>query len=250
MNYFIKKALRDPAVTYYYHKIYPSSSYAQKKEDLVAKLLLGNVKRFIDIGANDGISGSNTFSFALKGAHGLCFEPVHEIFTKLSDLYRFNSRVICINEGISDQQKKYEIRVDGVISTIIETEDPLNKVCLKEFMDKNARNELIEVKPLYYYIEKFPDFKNVDLLSIDVEGHELNVINGINFKQVNIKCIIVESLGGKTTNYKIIEKILKRNDFIPVFTNELNTFFINKTFINYPIIETILFKYSEYRLLL
>jgi len=228
----------------------PSSSYAQKKEDSVAELLLGNVKRFIDIGANDGISGSNTFLFALKGAHGLCFEPVHEIFKRLSDLYRFNSRIICIKEGISDQQKKYEIRVDGVISTIIETEDPVNKVCLKKFMDKNSLNELIEVKPLYYHIERFPYFKNVDLLSIDVEGHELNVINGINFKQVSIKCIIVESLGGKTTNYNTIETILKSNDFIPVFTNELNTFFLNKTVINNTIIETILFRYSEYRSLL
>jgi FkbM family methyltransferase len=250
MSFFVKKILGYPLITYIKNKINQSSSYAQRNEDLVVKLLLGKVKRFIDIGANDGITGSNSFLFALQGAQGLCFEPVYEIFKRLSDLYLLNSKVICINEGISDEQKKYEIRVDGVISTIIETEDPVNSICLKEFIDKNARRDLIEVKPLPYFINKYPDFQNVDLVSIDVEGHELNVIKGLDFDKINIRCIIIESLGGKSTNYDKIELLLKKNDFAPILTNELNTIFMNRAYIDPQKIETVLTTFNEYRSLI
>jgi len=248
MKSFLKRALCHPSVTYLRNKIFTSSSsYAQKNEDLVITALIGKVDKFIDIGANDGISGSNSFFFALNGAAGLCFEPVNEIFIRLSGLYRFNKRIICINEGVSDVSKSYEIRVDGVISTILETEDPVNKICLKDFVDKNARKEFIDVKPLSYHIENHPEFQDVDFMSIDVEGHELNVVRGIDFNRIKIKCIIIESLGGKTTNYDQIESLLKQNKFIPVLTNELNTFFIYESYLNRFRIETILKNYSEYR---
>jgi FkbM family methyltransferase len=247
MNFFAKRILQYPSISYLKHKVNPISSYSQKNEDLVVKVLLGKVKTFIDIGANDGISDSNSFLFALQGARGLCFEPVSNIFKRLSNLYFLNSRVICINEGISDEQKRYEIRVDGVISTIIETEDPVNAICLNEYIDKNARKELIEVKPLSYQIEKYPYFQNVDLVSIDVEGHELNVVKGIDFKKIKVKCIIIESLGGKTTNYEVIESLLRKNDFIPILTNELNTFFMHKSILDLKRIETVLTNFTEYR---
>lgn len=128
MRYFARRVFRYPLFTYLKHKVNQSSSYAQKNEDLVVKLLLGRVKRFVDIGANDGISGSNTFLFSLQGFQGLCFEPVREIYKRLSDLYLFNSKVLCLNESISDEQRKYKIHVDGVISTIIEIEDPINNL--------------------------------------------------------------------------------------------------------------------------
>src|ERR1700682_1749414 len=84
-------------------------SFAQAGEDLQVESLIGNVNYFVDIGAYDGISGSNTFYFALKGARGVCFEPIKGAFSRLASLYRLNSKVSCRNCGISDENRHAEM---------------------------------------------------------------------------------------------------------------------------------------------
>jgi FkbM family methyltransferase len=238
-----------PALRYAKHILKPSISYAQKNEDVVVSKLIKKVIRFIDIGANNGITGSNTFLFALDGAEGICFEPVKEIFEYLKKLYLFNFKVICINEGISDGYNKFDIRIDGALSTILETEDPVNRACLEEYINKNAETKIVSVKPLNYFLDLFPTFYEVDLISIDVEGHELNVIKSIDFNKTRIKSIIIESLGGKTTNYNIIEEILTSKNLIPVLTNHLNTIFLHKDLIDWSIINNIPSVYNEFEII-
>src|ERR1039458_9860290 len=98
-------------------------SFSQAGEDLIVENLLRTVEFFVDIGANDGISGSNTFYFALRGAHGICFEPVSETYTKLRWLYLLNPRVRTVQCGISDKSRTAEIVAADFLSSLPETED-------------------------------------------------------------------------------------------------------------------------------
>src|SRR5438132_11900903 len=101
-------------------------SFAQDGEDLKIKELAGAVRWFVDVGAHDGISGSNTFYFALRGARGLCFEPVRETFHKLRALYRFDRRVRCRHAGISQASGSATIMAADFLSYLPETEDPVH----------------------------------------------------------------------------------------------------------------------------
>ena len=47
-------------------KMSKKRSFAQAEEDLKLEELIGDVRWFVDIGANDGVTGSNTFYFALR----------------------------------------------------------------------------------------------------------------------------------------------------------------------------------------
>ena len=96
-------------VGYLAAKMSKKRSFAQAGEDLTLEELIGDVRWFVDIGANDGVTGSNTFYFALKGARGICFEPVAETYTKLRWLYLLNPRVRTIQCGISNQSRVAEI---------------------------------------------------------------------------------------------------------------------------------------------
>ena len=62
--------------------------------------------------------------------------------------------------------------------------------------------------------------KNIDLLKIDTEGHEMQVLNGAKFLlKKNIKFILIEfhlSKMYKHYNSHKIESILSKNDFILV----------------------------------
>ncbi len=94
-------------------------SYSQDGEDLIAIELLGEVNTFIDIGANDGFSSSNTFLFASMGAKGICLEPVQSIFWMLRALYLFNPRIRCFNYGISDHDADAVMVKSGLLSYLV-----------------------------------------------------------------------------------------------------------------------------------
>jgi FkbM family methyltransferase len=213
-------------------------SYAQAKEDLLAEELVGDVKWFVDIGAHDGISGSNTFKFALDGAQGLCLEPLRETFTKLRWLYLLNDRVTTSRLGVSDQDREADIVAADVLAYIPETEDrqhssfyslppcDLERISLRRF---SVIAEMYELPHL------------IDLLSIDVEGHELNVLRSIPFDRYAFKCIIVEThLRASDSDQpdwshrdlEQIESLLEAHGYTRAATTYVNTIYVHRTTLN------------------
>jgi FkbM family methyltransferase len=215
-------------LVYLKHKLYPRQSYSQHQEDIFIENILGKIESFIDIGANDGISCSNTFLFALAGAEGLCIEPVSSNFSRLSLLYFLNKKVKCIKTGISNKSSELEIRSEGLLSYITETQDPWGKENLAKFMTSEENLEKIQVKTLMDCLNDYPKFCQCDLVSLDIEGHELQALQGINFAKFRTKCFIIETMGGKHHQYQAINSLLKKVNYHPVIQNCLNTFWFYK----------------------
>lgn len=102
--------------------------YSQFKQDKFLHQKVFNGKRegvFVDIGAHDGVSFSNTYFFEKSlGWKGICVEPIPEVFERLKN----NRTAICFQGCICD---KYEtasfLRVKGyaeMLSGILENYDP------------------------------------------------------------------------------------------------------------------------------
>jgi len=106
-------------IKYLKSRLIPKRTYAQCNEDLVIQMILGKVLKFIDIGAFNGITLSNTFLFARKGARGLCFEPLFANYFRLKWFYCLNKRIKCIGEGISDKQREVHITGWSYIPSIV-----------------------------------------------------------------------------------------------------------------------------------
>lgn len=156
---------------------------------------------FLEIGANDGISQSNTnFLERRFGWHGILIEPVPSIFKRL---VRNRSRenhfwnVACC----SFQYHSKEIEM---------TYGDLMSVSHFENIDLNAEDHISEAKnylasnqhPFRFLANamtlqeiltksKAPSF--IDFFSLDVEGAEFEVLNGIDFDKYNFRFILVES---------------------------------------------------------
>ena len=184
-------------------------SYSQHGEDKLIDLLLPNgVNSFIDIGANDGVLLSNTYKFAKKGAGGLCIEPSPSSYIKLFLNHLPNLRVRTLNLAISDKNSQVYLNEDGyeqVLSQISSTKSISSKVAKCIRFDK--------------LIAQYPKFKNIDLLSVDVEDHEYEVFCGLTDPQFRSKIIILES------NLQKLDDLLKINslrNYIPIFHNYLN----------------------------
>jgi len=200
-------------------------SYAQHREDKLTELLLPNgVKSFIDIGANDGVLFSNTYKFAKQGAKGLCIEPAPRSFRKIKLNHILHPRVKCLNTAVSDTSGCIYLREDGYEQTLSSVHDKYvpesHKVSKTSFDD---------------IIKRYPNFIEVDLLSIDVEGHEKEVLKGLKNKKFYAKIIILEI---DKCNLSTLSNLDALKSHTPIYTNGINTFFLNKN-LQFPYIDNL-----------
>ena len=152
-------------------------SYAQHGEDkLVEQLLPNGIKSFIDIGANDGVLFSNTYKFAKQGAKGICIEPAKSSFRKIKLNHLFHPRVKCLNTAVSDKSGHIYLREDGY-------EQTLSSVYYKNV----PQSHKVSKTSFDDILRRYPNFIEIDLLSIDVEGHEKEVLKGLKNNQFCVK---------------------------------------------------------------
>jgi len=153
---------------------------------------------FIDIGAHDGISYSNTLFFErFKDWDGFCFEPNLNVFNKLVKNRRSKNYNVCIG---NTNRKVSFTRIEGyseMLSGVTESyhEKHLDRIN-NSILIKGGRKEEIEIDMVR--LDSFKELvsRQIDFISIDTEGNEFDIIESINFDEFKINTIVVEN------NYK------------------------------------------------
>jgi FkbM family methyltransferase len=139
---------------------------------------------FIEVGAFDGKHLSNTYFLEQQGWDGICIEP----FPKYFDLCKKKRNSHCINAACTNKPAtsvKFWTEEDGLFSRMGGNKPPIVK---------HKQLTPIEVPgiTLNQAIEQYPT-DIIDFLSVDVEGLEVNVLKGLNFKRHQPRLIIAES---------------------------------------------------------
>lgn len=167
---------------------------------------------FIEVGAFDGLYGSNTFFFEKeRNWKGLLIEP-HDL--NFQEMYNNSGRdrEMMVNCAIDVNEGEVEfLRMDGacdILSGIVQYYDDRHKSRIQYELGSYNSNpfehrhktqqQVIKVKShkLQTLIEKY-ELGDVDLCSIDVEGGELKVIESIDFEKSNIYCFLIENNYGE-----------------------------------------------------
>lgn len=169
-----------------------------KEQEIILNFFKGEDHRknkFLDIGANDGISFSNTYALSLLGWSGVCLEPTQVAFLKLQKLYQNNKMIKCINAGLSNETEIVKIHESlnwenaeapqGILSTL----HPENKSRFNGMEWKETQVILYNYKDLEQYYNLDTDV--YDFINIDVEGHELIVLNQVRgiLKKCRLLCL-------------------------------------------------------------
>ncbi len=189
-------------------------TYSQHGEDILVSHILGQVDSFVEIGANDGVLFSNCYKFAKAGARGLCLEPSSKSFWKLRLNHLPHRRVKCLKLAASDSSKKLFLEEAGY-------ESVLSKV-KPTFGEGLQKIQAVSMKDIW---RKYPSFKNTDLLSIDVEGHENEVLKGAGKEPLDAKVIILES--DKSTEQEMLSMPCLRKHRVG-FANGINLLLVHK----------------------
>ena len=133
--------------------------YSQFGEDkfILEHLPLPTKGLFVEIGAYDGIASSNTYGFEREGWDGICVEADPDL-AKLCAVHRRECQNFIVGEGTGKRVFKINTRDRGMSG-----------------LEVREYTQLIEVHvlPLQAFLDKFT--REIDILSIDTEGTELEV---------------------------------------------------------------------------
>jgi len=140
----------------------------------------------IDVGAH---VGSSLIAFAKSGWNIWAFEPDPQNRQKLNERVKNRSNVCVINKAVSDNVKSNVAFYSSDVSTGISG--------LTAFHESHEESVRIETTTLDKFISEH-GLTEVDFLKIDVEGHEMDVLNGLDFDKIKPRAIVAEFEDDKT----------------------------------------------------
>lgn len=184
--------------------------YSQNGEDSVIEFILQKLPQMprfvIDIGANDGIVASNSrFLIQKYEFGGLLIEPFEEAFVKLEALYK----------NLPDVTLK-QVAVGPV-------DQETGTMTWHGHFD-NLPTRVRDVNAIFAEAHVPPE---IGFLSIDIDGHENEVLQSVNWSQYWPWFVIAEIDSGSDTNLQTQMNIKDRAGYHPVL-HIGNVFYIRK----------------------
>lgn len=167
----------------YIQRTYPKPNVVGCQFDelpILEQLLPGDSSIYVDIGAHSPRDCSNTWNFYERGWDGLLIEPLSDCWPQLL-LER--PRDILYPGAASDFDGFSTLNVCRSVSSL--------DACWRK--DNESRMPVLTEK-LTTILKRYPfvDWSKTDLLSIDVEGHEKQVLEGIPWEWFKPTVIICE----------------------------------------------------------
>lgn len=164
---------------------------------------------FVDIGANDGITFSNTYLLEKMGWNGIAIEPISSVYEELKK----NRHCVVIHGCVAPKSGKERFRVitgsPQMLSGLVGEYDPRHKKRIESELDfyGGVYKEIeVDCYNLNELLESNGIFR-VDFLSIDVEGVEYKILDSIDFNRFHIAVIAVEN---NYLDYRIPQLLTRR----------------------------------------
>ena len=172
---------------------------------------------FVEAGANDGISQSNTYYFSLNlGWKGILVEAIPDLAEKCKV-----NRPKCIVENYAlvsyeYAEKTIKMKYCNLMSVV---KGNMSEIDEDAFMENGAKiqGDLVPyeidvpVSTLSKIIEKHNP-KRIDLFSLDVEGYESEVLSGINFHEFKPTYILIEAIWNKGKIFEALQEYYEMVD--------------------------------------
>lgn len=167
---------------------------------------------FFDVGAFDPILISNSYHFEKNGWTTYCFEANTDLIPVLRQ-YRKN----VIHTAVYDEDKpsvEFSIVTNeaGLTSgySAIEVSEDYKVMFGKDNKISNIKKIVVPQNTLNTLINNYcPSINHIDVISIDVEGGELKVLQGLNIEKYKPTLFVIENV----MNCKLIQSYLENRGY-------------------------------------
>jgi FkbM family methyltransferase len=155
---------------------------------------------FVEAGANDGFRQSNTYYLArFRGWRGVLIEPLAHLADECR-IRRPESQVFqCALGAPENSSDSLQLRYAGLMSSVcgsfkgeLDEEKRSKEGQLIQGIPVQTTIFSVPVRTLTDVLDESHTPKEFDLLSLDVEGYELEVLKGLNFEKYRPKALCIE----------------------------------------------------------
>ena len=193
-------------------------SYSQGQEEaIIMAHFIGRKGRFLDIGANDGETFSNTRALALAGWYGTLVEPNSEAFARLEQVYIASTGLKLINAAITDH--------DGMVTMHMASDSLVSS--LDALAEATWRHHGFEWKPeqvqgmtVTTLLEMAPGPYN--LISIDAEGHDWPILKQMDLRTMKCEMLVIEH----GAEWARIDRYMKAAGYKRIHRDGINSIYI------------------------
>jgi FkbM family methyltransferase len=182
---------------------------------------------FVEVGAHDGITYSNTWPLAVNGWAGLYVEPIPEFANQCRGNHARHPRVFIEECAIG--------AVDGVELALHTNGQGLFTGSKEVGLLLGAGESVyirVEQRTLDSLLHQYSDIiEDIDLLVVDVEGMELKVLAGFNVPKYLPTMIIIEAheqhhLEAMRFNAKEINELLYHFGYTRIYSDDINNIYL------------------------
>lgn len=166
-------------------------SYSQTGEDRLIGAMLGEVQQgfYVDVGCNRPQYWSNTFAFYRKGWSGICIDASPELIDQHKGLRKRDSSVCAVISNV-EQLIEFTEFENSCVSSVSPTH-------VEEWRSQSRIKGVRQVRAvsLSSVLKACHAPRSFELLSIDVEGHDFEVVCSLDFSAYRPKLIVIEMHG-------------------------------------------------------
>lgn len=176
--------------------------YSQNNEEkIITDYFQMSSGTFLDLGANDGITLSNTYRLYEMGWDGYCVEASPRAYQRLIENQQ-NSK--CINVAIGSYDGEIVLNESGELlgvgdTSLVSSTKPEE---MQRWASVNMSFNIVTVRCVTFHtLLKEMGITKIDFLSIDIEGMELEVLPQIDFKKLGVRLACIEFNGKDKKKY-------------------------------------------------
>ncbi|SFM12965.1 methyltransferase, FkbM family [Paenibacillus sp. 1_12] len=214
---------------------FEKNTYAQSGEDSIAAYILHVLGIpyeeivYVDLGANHARELSNTYFFYSKGAKGVLVEANSALIPELQ-FYRHRDTILnkCVDVVTGNKIDFYVLNGDGLSTSDYEEAqrfceiNPSLEIIRKNVVETISYNRIVED-----YLGKSPT-----ILSIDIEGKDMDILQSIDFENHRPLIIITEMISydiklNYTTKNTEVSEFLKNRDYNEYAFTGINSIFLD-----------------------
>lgn len=192
---------------------------------------------FVEVGANDGKTGSFTYNLACIGWNGLNFEPVPRLYEKCCINHLNHTNVKNFQIGIGESLCETTIIDADTLSTIdTDTMNTYSQIPqFASYFTNNNQYHTIKIERLDTMLKQ-NNITNIDLLVLDVEGYEENVLKGFTIDKYLPKIFIIEIAdqhedfihnSNMMNRYNSLRKYFKENNYVLLVNDIVDNVYVH-----------------------
>lgn len=213
-----------------------ASSFSQAGEDSVIDFLLGMVgiekPVYLELGVYDPIICNNTYKFYLRGARGVLVDADESLISNIKEKRPYDKIIHC-GIGVDDgREADFYIFNLKAINTFSKQEAEKRQQSGQYKIEKIVKVPLLTInKIIENHLTICPD-----LLSIDIEGFDLEALKTLDYEKYPIPVICAETCTYSENHIKSkdkrIEEFLVMKGYFNYADTYINTIFVNEKWFN------------------